>query len=684
MKRLPSSPPRKSGLKKRAVKAAITLLHLVMTPELQAAAAEWWPVLTPPPRLTVSEWADQNRFLSAEASAEPGRWKTSRAEFQRGIMDAGADPLVDEVIVMKSAQVGWTEIVNNLVGYYIDQDPSPILVLQPTLEMAQAWSKDRLAPMLRDSPCLQTKIADARSRDSGNTVLHKKFAGGQLTIAGANSPASLASRPIRVVIADELGRYNASAGTEGDPLALAYKRTNNFWNRRKFAGSTPGLAGICAVEAKWKLSDQRRFYVPCPHCEHRQVLRWDQVQWEKTPSGAHRPETARYYCEECGVAWDDGERWASVQLGEWRATAPFTGIAGFHIWEAYSSWVKLADTVKAFLEARKHPEKYKVWVNTALGETWVEKGEAPDWQRLYERRDQSIQLGKPPSWVALLTGAIDVQRGGGGRLEMDVWGWGKGRRRVPVAHIVVPGDPAAKATWDALDAEIAKEWTTVDGRSLRMSKIAIDSGDGDNTMHVYAWARRHPGLVMAIKGRHATSVGLPVAGPTWVDVKGRSGKTLRKGVRLWTVGTSMLKTELYGQLRLEVPLDGADYPDGFVHLPGDVGDEWLKQLVAEQLARKQSRNGAVQLSWEKLRDRNEALDNAVYARAAAWSLGIDKWSDARWDELIVPITVAPIEDTPTLAPATRDGFATAPAAASGAVASDWIGGATAGDGGSWL
>jgi phage terminase large subunit GpA-like protein len=618
--------------------------------------------------------------LSPEGSAEPGRWDTSRAEYQRGIMDAVSDPLIEEVVVSKSAQVGWTEIIGNIVGYYVDQDPSSMLVLQPTLDMAEAWSKDRLSPMVRDTPCLTAKIADARSRDSGNTVLHKKFAGGQLTIAGANSAASLASRPIRVVLADELDRYPASAGTEGDPLTLAYKRTNNFWNRRKLAGSTPTIAGVSRIEAKFEESDQRRFYVPCPHCGHYQVLRWDQVRWEKSKTGQHRPETAAYVCEECGVLWSDAERWGAVRLGQWRATKPFTGIAGFHIWEAYSPWVKLAETVKAFLEAKKQPETLKVWTNTALGETWTEKGEAPDWQRLYDRRETAISLGTPPEWVGVLTGSVDVQRGGGGRLEFDVWGWGKGLRRVLVAHVDVIGDPADKATWTALDAEIAREWASADGRCLKLSRIAVDSGDGENTMHVYAWARRHPGLVMAIKGRHTTGVGTPVAGPTWVDIKGKGGRTIRKGCRLWTVGTSMLKMELYGFLRLDKPVDGEDVPAGFVHLPGDTGDEWIKQLVAEQLAKKRTRTGAVKLEWQKLRDRNEALDNAIYARAAACEVGIDRWSDARWDAALKPaepVISVPADAVPN-SPA-GDGFARREAPQRGR--GDWIGPAGEGD---WL
>jgi phage terminase large subunit GpA-like protein len=628
MKRLPSSRPRKSGLKKRALVAAV-LMHLTSSPEMAAAAATWWPVLTPPPKLTPSQWADQHRYLSPEASAEPGKWDTSRAEFQRGIMDAGADPLVDEVIVIKSAQVGWTEIVNNLVGYYIDQDPSPILVLQPTLEMAEAWSKDRFAPMVRDSPRLAVRF-EAKSRDSGNTVLHKTFAGGRLTVAGANSPSSLASRPIRIVIADELGRYPASAGTEGDPLSLAYKRTNNFWNRRKFAGSTPGNAGTCAVEAKWELSDKRRFFVPCHACGVLQVLRWDQVRWDKTKAGLHRPDTARYHCEHCDAAWTDGQRGRSVKLGEWRATAPFTGIAGFHIWEAYSPWVKLADTVKAFLEARKTPEKHKTWVNTALGETWVEKGEAPDWQRLYDRREAGMKIGEPAAWAGLLVGSVDVQRAGGGRLELDVWAFGAGRKRQLVEHIEIEGSIADKATWEKLDEAVAREWLSADGRAMRLTRVGVDSGDGENTQYVYAWCRRHRGLAMALKGRESLTVGQAIAGPKRVDVT-IGGKTISKGVGLWTIGTSMLKTELYGDLSLERPVDGESFPDGYVFLPADTGDEWIKQLVAEYLAiTRNKRTGRLKREWQQSRPRNEALDNAVYARAIAISLGVDRWSDAKW------------------------------------------------------
>jgi phage terminase large subunit GpA-like protein len=220
------------------------------------------------------------------------------------------------------------------VGFHIDQDPAPLLVIQPTLEMAEAWSKDRLAPMLRDTPVLRGKVKDPRSRDADNTLLHKVFAGGHITMVGANSPASLAMRPIRIVLADEVDRYPVSAGTEGDPLKLAAKRQITFWNRKTLLGSTPTLKGLSVIEREWARSDQRRFFVPCPECRHEQVLRWEQVRWdkEKNQSGetvAHRPETAHYACEACGSLWSDAARFQAVSRGAWRATAPFSGIAGF-------------------------------------------------------------------------------------------------------------------------------------------------------------------------------------------------------------------------------------------------------------------------------------------------------------------------------------------------------------------
>ena len=251
---------------------------------------------------------------------------------------------------MSSAQVGKTEFILNVIGYHIDRDAAPILCIQPTLSMAQSFSKDRLAPMLRDTPALQGKVRDPRSRDSGNTTLHKVYPGGHITIAGANSAAGLASRPVRIVLCDEVDRYPSSAGSEGDPIRLAAKRATTFWNAKLVTVSTPTIKNASRIEAEWLDSDQREYYVKCPHCESSQTLKWKNVHWEEG-----KAQTACYVCQDCGVAWTDADRFKAIKAGEWIATQPDSGIAGLRLSGLYSPWVPLADAVRDFLEAKKLP-----------------------------------------------------------------------------------------------------------------------------------------------------------------------------------------------------------------------------------------------------------------------------------------------------------------------------------------
>ena len=326
-------------------------LTLQGSPILKRSVAKALAVLKPPPDLTISDWADQHRRLSSEASAEPGQWRTSRAEYQRGIMDAISDPSAETVVIMSSSQIGKSESILNMVGYHIDHDPAPIMVVMPTERDAETWSKDRFSPMARDTPCLQGKIADPRSRDGNNKILHKRFPGGHLTIVGANAPSGLASRPIRLLLCDEVDRYPFSAGAEGDPVNLAKKRTVTFWNRKIVLVSTPTNKGASRIEAAFEESDQRRYWVPCPACGAEQLLTWGQVKWDKDENGGHRPETARYHCADCDAAWKDETRWAAISKGRWIADAPFNGTAGFHLNEIYSPWVRLEALVASFKKA---------------------------------------------------------------------------------------------------------------------------------------------------------------------------------------------------------------------------------------------------------------------------------------------------------------------------------------------
>jgi phage terminase large subunit GpA-like protein len=605
-------------------------------------------VLTPPPELTISDWADANRRLSSEASAEPGRWRTSRAEYQRGIMDAISDARVETVVVMSSSQTGKTEAQLCAVGYHIDQDPAPIMVVMPTERDAETWSKDRFSPMARDTPCLVGRIADPKSRDGTNRILHKRFPGGHLTIVGANAPSGLASRPIRLLFCDEVDRYPFSAGAEGDPVNLAKKRTVTFWNRKIVLVSTPTIRGASRIETAYAESDRRQFRVPCPECGVEQVLRWPQVRWDKAPDGSHLPETARYACIDCNAAWTDEVRWAAVSKGRWVATRPSAGIAGFHLNEIYSPWVRLEAMVRDFLSAKAGgDEAMKTFVNTSLGETWMETGEAPDWQRLADRRE-AWPAGTVPERGLFLTAGADVQKD---RIEVDVWAWGRGLESWLVDHLVLEGGPGDPACWQQLTDLLGRTWSHASGPPMALARLAIDTGF--ETSAVYAWSRQVGFVQVApVKGVEGFTRTSPVTGPTYVDAT-VAGKRLRRGARLWTVATSTFKAETYRFLRQgeaepsprwgDASPPNADAhrcPPGTIHLPDWADGEWLKQLTAEQLVTVRTKRGFARLEWQKLRERNEALDCRVYARAAAWIAGADRWTDARWADLEAQLGVA--------------------------------------------
>jgi phage terminase large subunit GpA-like protein len=512
-------------------------------------------------------------------------------------MDALADDSIREIWVQKSAQTGWTEILGNVIGYFIDQDPAPILLVQPTLDMAEAWSKDRLAPMLRDTPCLHGKVADARSRDSGNTLLHKQFPGGHVTIAGANSPSGLASRPIRILLFDEVDKFPVSAGPEGDPISIARKRTTTFWNRKILAGSTPTVKGSSRIEAGFENSDQRFYFVPCPHCGEYQRLVWSQVRWDEG-----RPETAAYCCNACGVLIGDAEKLPMLRQGEWRPTRPSTGIAGFHISEMYSPWVTWPEMARAFLEAKRLPETLKTFINTALGETWEDRGEMIDAKGLAARRE-SYTPASLPAGVVMLTRGTDVQDD---RLESTLWGWGKDGEKWRIKHDILrggPGNTGGGSVWHDHDVLLAEQFRTDDGRGLVCEACAVDSG-GHFTEQVYDYCSKRKGRrVWAIKG---------VGGPgklAWPKRASRGGK---RRLDVWPVGVDTIKDVLYGQLRYS-----KEVGPGYTHFDAAADEEYFEQLTSETLVYRQV-NGRRIKAWKPRSTgvKQEALDCWVYAFAA--------------------------------------------------------------------
>ncbi len=586
--------------------------------------------LRPPPKLTLSEWADEHFRLSAESAAEPGRWRT--LPYQRGILDAITDPAVERISWMKSARVGATKCMNAAIAYHIHHDPCTIMVVQPTVEDAEGYSKEEIAPMLRDVEALAGLVSDA-SKTSSSTILDKRFPGGVLSMVGANSGRGFRRVSRRLVIFDEVDGYPPSAGGEGDPIKLGEKRSEYYWNRKIIAASTPLVAGASRIEELFLAGDQRRYHVPCPHCGHMDFLRFNvarggeddpaddrghMLRWPKD-----RPEEACFSCRACGCDIEETHKRTMLEAGEWRADGAFSGHASFHIWEAYSlspntTWAGIAAD---FLEAKRlGPEKLKTFVNTALGETWKERGEAPDWERLYQRREP-YAIGSVPEGVIVLTCGVDVQKD---RLVPEVVGWGANKESWSISIDEIHGDTALltgeESPWVGLTALLNHAFLGAEGRVFTISMMAVDSGY--NAQVVYTWCRQYPrSRVMACKGVGGARALVDAATPVDVTL---GGKRIQRGYRVWPVGVDIAKAELYGWLRLRIGEDG-EVPPGYCHFP-EHGEAYFGQLTAEHLVTiVNRRTRRAKHEWQVLPNReNHYLDARILARAAAAVLGIDR------------------------------------------------------------
>ena len=602
--------------------------------------------LKPPPRLSLDDWADEHFRLSVESSAEAGRWKC--LPYQRGIMRAISDPTVTHVSVMKSARVGYSLMVSATIGYYMHRAPAPILVVQPTQEDARGFSKETIAPMLRDVPVLSAMLfeddEEAGPRDGASTILHKRFPGGVLSLVGANSGTGFRRVSRKVVIFDEVDSYPPSAGTEGDPIKLGTKRAEYYWDRKIIAGSTPLIAGHSRIEELFEAGDKRFFIVPCPHCSHKDHLVFSEreagghfMQW---PNG--RPDLAHFVCSKNGCVIEYKDQRPMIEKGEWRAEKPFTGHASFHIWAAYSyspntSWGQIATE---FLEAKKlGREALKVFCNTCLGATWKETGEAPEWERLYQRREH-YQIGSVPEGVKFVTVGVDVQKD---RWVYEVVGWAAGRKSWSIDAGVIPAKTENEAEWTRLDELLDRKYLTATGLPVQALMLAIDSGY--QTQMVYWWARRHRNVI-ATKGVHTQHA--IVGSPTPVDIRMNGGR-IANGCKVWPVGASKAKEELYGWLRMQAPTDGSATPNGWCSFP-EHGEDFFKELCGEQLvSTTHKRTGVKVHEWQVIPGRqNHFLDARIAARVAAAVLGLDRLA---MPGQVAPAVAAPAVVTPAPAPA---------------------------------
>src|SRR5512146_260809 len=602
---------------------------------LRAAAAAG---ARPDSLLTISQWADKYRMLSQRASSEPGQWRTDRTPYLREIMDAlSPSSAFERVVFMKAAQLGCTEAGNNWIGYVIHQAPGPMMAVQPTVEMAKRNSKQRIDPLIEESEVLRKLVHDPRSRDSGNTVLSKEFPGGVLVMTGANSAVGLRSMAARYLFLDEVDGYPGDVDGEGDPINLALARTRTFARRKVFLVSTPKITGMSRIEAAFEESDKRYFAVPCPTCREFQVLKFPQLRW---PKG--EPEKAVYVCEHCGQQIQNHQKQWMLPRGAWRATAKGDGkTAGFHLSSMYSpvGWFSWGDAAKQFEQAQKNPSLLQVFVNTVLGETWTLLGEAPDWKKLYDRREE-YKIGVVPRGGMFLTAGADVQRD---RIEAEIVAWGRGKESWSVDYRVFEGDTSRTEVWEKLTALLNETFASASGVELPIVQLAVDSGYA--TTAVYEWARRQGHRVVVVKGDSRAPAIIGSASPIEV---GPLGAKLKRGVKVWPVNSGMAKEELYRWLRLERPTDedleqGIPHPPGYCHFPR-YSEEYFKQITAEQLVAKLDK-GYRKLEWQKMRERNEALDCRVYARAAAARVGLDRFQEKHWrvvaERMGVPVSPAP-------------------------------------------
>lgn len=558
------------------------------------------------PLLSVSAWADTYRFLSSTASSEPGQWRTSRTPYLREIMDClSPSHPAQRVVVMAGAQVGKTECGNNWIGYVIHRAPGPMLMVQPTVEVAKRVSKQRLAPMIESTPVLRERVAESRSRDSGNTVQVKEFDGGVLIITGANSSAGLRSMPIRFLFMDEVDEYPGDVEGQGDPVTLAEKRAETFSRRKILLTSTPTIKGLSRIEREYLESDQRRYFVPCPKCGHLDYLTWHEVGHHRIEWEEGRSETAHMLCGGCGERVEERHKTDMLLRGEWRATGESESrTVGFHLSALYSplGWKSWAQCAAEFLRAKLDPFRLKTWVNTVLGETWEERGDSVAAGSLAARLER--YPAEVPAGVGVLVAAVDVQ---GDRLEAVVKGYGADEESWLIAFTQIHGDPARQQVWHDLDTFQGQQFEHESGQKLRIHRTVVDSG-GAHTEQVYRYckARQAAGRsVFPVKG--GTTAGRPLLE--------RPSKHNRYRVPLFVLCVDTGKEIIFSRLMISSP------GPGYLHLPDWVDAEYLAQLTAEKAIRKYVKGRGAVREWVKLRERNEALDLEVYSLAALYILG---------------------------------------------------------------
>jgi phage terminase large subunit GpA-like protein len=625
----------------------------------------------PDESLTVDAWAERHMVIPKSAgAAEPGPYRVERTPYARGVMRAlsVADPC-RQVVVVGASQMLKTQVALNWLGSCIHQAPANVLVLLPTQGLAKRASA-RISKAIAAVGVLQHRVAKPRSRDSANTIDTKEFDGGTMYITTAGSAANLSEISARYLYGDEIDRWEADVGSEGDPVELALKRLTTFSHSSKaYFTSSPTAEGESRIEALFSRSTQRRYWVPCPHCGEMHTLEWENVRWNESLTRAWM------VCQACGAEVEESSKEGMLAAGEWRAAAAGDGLTeGFQISALYmplgwASWLDLARervAAEALMRAGDDSE-LKVFENTRLARSYKRKGEKLDHERIRERAEP-LELMRVPAGGLLLTMGVDVQAD---RLEYQIVAWGRGEESWLVDFDRIYGDPGQQLVWDKLDQVRTRTIPHASGQQLRVEACAIDSG-GHHTHEVYAYCRtREAQRVFAIKGDRDLKT--PIKGKArMVDVNMR-GRVLKHGVRLWFVGVHVAKNLLANRLKL------SQVGPGYIHLPRCLPEEYFEQLTAEQRVRQRTSGGDVE-RWVKVSSaaRNEAWDLWVYCLWAANVLDVHKHRDAHWnrlEQLIAPrqpdLLSAPRPQQGLAAEAPKQGIASQPPRRRAYGSDDW-------------
>lgn len=572
-----------------------------MTP-LEECVAKAWQAWRAPPRNKVSGWANKHRKLSAEASAEPGQWRNARAPHTVAPMDALSPSDDTEVVILKwSAQSAKTEVINNFIGYIADEDPGPILCLQPNEKpMAEAFSKDRIAPMIRDTPRLRERFATGVGRTSKNTILHKAFPGGHLTIAGANSPSSLASRPIRFLLADEVNRWEKNK--EGDAFQLAYKRTRTFWNRKILVVSTPTLEGV-GISRQFENSLQHEWRLECPSCGDSQMPALKHFTFHRDKNKILTG--VDYTCEHCGTVHDEKSEKKIKSSGEWVQTNDADPKRkGYHFCQWASPFASWRDTSQEWLSAQGDPGEMQVVVNTAFAEEWLGEGDQLDWESLYTRRSVYPYHADGfaiPAEVNHLLLLVDTQDS---YLDWEVIGIGERMRTWGVQKGQIYGNTEMADVWDQLDDLRRRVWPTETGEEVGIFATGIDiKGHRQRIVKQWCYKRKNQ-RVYALAGL------------------GKGAKKQIAMTRTKLDDGSKKKVDIYSVRVDDFKRDAISYMGetdsnafGYCHWPKDqqggvvagYDQEVFEQLCAEREETKLSKGFPIK-EFIKTRTRNEAFD----------------------------------------------------------------------------